>query len=286
MNPHYQKWQDYAASRPAATSNAFHTTGLWFLYNMLNTLLSNALVTSGVAIAASFIILMFVTMNVVTSILATICICIVILGVIGVVMLMGARLGMYECLVMILSIGLAVDYDVHITHFYNIAQGSRKEKTIEAISGVGISILGGAATTMGAGLPLFFCAMTFFKLCGWFIFFTSLISLVSSFGAQHSHRPFTSTHTVPQHTQTLHLHPHLAAAHTQTLHLLTPHLTSPLLISPPRLPSLSCTGLLVPMMMIAGPEGSTGDLSVLFGCKKAAGKRTAPAAAGVKFDAA
>ena len=31
MNPHYQKWQDYAASRPAATSNAFHTTGLWFL---------------------------------------------------------------------------------------------------------------------------------------------------------------------------------------------------------------------------------------------------------------
>ena len=187
---------------------------------------------------------------------ATICICIVILGVIGVVMLMGARLGMYECLVMILSIGLAVDYDVHITHFYNIAQGSRKEKTIEAISGVGISILGGAATTMGAGLPLFFCAMTFFKLCGWFIFFTSLISLVSSFGAQHSHRPSTSS----------------------------PH-TSPLL-SPPRLPSLSCTGLLVPMMMIAGPEGSTGDLSVLFGCKKAAGKRTAPAAAGVKFDAA
>ena len=71
MNPHYQKWQDYAASRPAATSNAFHTTGLWFLYNMLNTLLSNALVTSGVAIAASFIILMFVTMNVVTSILVS-----------------------------------------------------------------------------------------------------------------------------------------------------------------------------------------------------------------------
>ena len=108
---------------------------------------------------------------------------------------------------------------------------------------------------MGAGLPLFFCAMTFFKLCGWFIFFTSLISLVSSFGAQHSHRPFTSTHTSP-------------------------------LLSPPRLPSLSFTGLLVPMMMIAGPEGSTGDLSVLFGCKKTAGKRTAPAAAGVKFDAA
>ena len=33
----------------------------------------------------------------------------VILGVVGVIMLMGASLGMYECLVMILSIGLSVD---------------------------------------------------------------------------------------------------------------------------------------------------------------------------------
>ena len=55
-------------------------------------------------------------------------------------MLMGARLGMYECLVMILSIGLSVDYDVHITHFYNVAEGTRKEKVIDALSGVGISI--------------------------------------------------------------------------------------------------------------------------------------------------
>lgn len=70
---------------------------------------------------------------------------------------------------------------MHLTHFYNVAKGSRKEKSIEAINSIGVSILGGAATTMGAGIPLFFCAMTFFKLCGWFIFFTSLVSLATSF---------------------------------------------------------------------------------------------------------
>ena len=37
------------------------------------------------------------------------------------------------------------------THFYNVASGTRREKTASAITGVGISILGGAATTMGAG---------------------------------------------------------------------------------------------------------------------------------------
>ena len=50
--------------------------------------------------------------------------------------------------------------------------------------------------------------MTFFKLCGWFIFFTSLISLLASFG------------------------------------------------------------LLVPVLMIMGPEGDSGNLAVCFGCKK------------------
>jgi hypothetical protein len=61
---------------------------------------------------------------------------------------------------------------------------------------------------MGAGLPLFLTAMTFFKLCGWFIFFTSLCSIVQSFF------------------------------------------------------------LLMPMLMIMGPEGTQGDLRWLVGKKR------------------
>ena len=208
MQPHYDKWETYVAARPTASIAPFHSSSLWFMFNMLSALLSNALVTAGFAVAASFIILLMVTLNVWLSIIATICICVVILGVLAIVFLLGGALGMFECLVMILSIGLAVDYAVHITHFYSISKGTRKEKTTEALCGVGVSIIGGAITTMGAGLPLFFCAMTFFKLCGWFIFFTSLISLLASFG------------------------------------------------------------LLVPVLMIMGPEGDSGNLAVCFGCKK------------------
>ena len=40
------------------------------------------------------------------------------LCVTGIVFLLGGSLGMFECLVMILSIGLSVDYDVHITYTY------------------------------------------------------------------------------------------------------------------------------------------------------------------------
>ena len=75
---------------------------------MLSTLLINALVTCGIAVGASFVILVLVTLNVWVSLLATVCICMVIMGVVAVTMLLGASLGFYECLVMILSIGLAV----------------------------------------------------------------------------------------------------------------------------------------------------------------------------------
>merc|ERR1719240_21792 len=158
MQPHYDKWQAYIASRPNEAMAPCHTTQLWF------------------------IILVLVTFNIWLSFLATLVICVVICGVLAIIFLLGGALGMFECLVMILSIGLAVDYDVHITHFYSVASGTRQEKVTEALCGVGVSIIGGALTTMGAGLPLFFCAMTFFKLCGWFIFYTSLVSLVMSFG--------------------------------------------------------------------------------------------------------
>ena len=56
-----------------------------------------------------------------------------------------------------MAVGLAVDYAVHIVHFYNEASGNRYEKSQDALHGVGISIIGGAITTGGAALPLLFC---------------------------------------------------------------------------------------------------------------------------------
>ena len=53
-------------------------------------------------------------------------------------------------------VGMAVDYAVHFTHFYNEATGNRFEKAQGALHGVGISVVGGAVTTAGAALPLIF----------------------------------------------------------------------------------------------------------------------------------
>ena len=177
LSPHYNKWEGYVGGAAAARAVP-HDAALVHVQHARRC--SPTAGTCGVAVVAAFFVLLLM-LNWYLALLATVCILLVMSGVIAIVMLLGQSLGMYECLVMILAIGLAVDYDVHLTHFYNEAKGTRREKAIEALSSVGISIVGGACTTMGAGLPLFFTAMTFFKLCGWFIFFTSLCSIVQSF---------------------------------------------------------------------------------------------------------
>ena len=76
---------------------------------------------------------------------------------------------------------MSIDYAVHLSHFYNEARGTRREKTTEAIHGVGLSVIGGAITTMGAGAPQFACVILFFRLNGCFIFLTSALSILFSF---------------------------------------------------------------------------------------------------------
>ena len=70
---------------------------------------------------------------------------------------------------------------MHLSHFYNDATGTRYQRAQHAVHGVGVSVIGGAITTMGAGLPLFFTVAIFFYTLGYFIFFVALASLFFSF---------------------------------------------------------------------------------------------------------
>jgi len=76
---------------------------------------------------------------------------------------------------------MAIDYAVHLAHFYNEAGGTRYEKAQAALHGVGVSVLGGAITTMGAGVPLFLCVVIFFWTLANFIFFVAFSAIILSF---------------------------------------------------------------------------------------------------------
>jgi hypothetical protein len=77
--------------------------------------------------------------------------------VLAVYLLTGAKFDAFAAILSVMTIGLAVDYAVHLAHFYNEHPGKRYAKVQAAIHEVGQSVLNGALTTLGAGLPLLAC---------------------------------------------------------------------------------------------------------------------------------
>lgn len=96
-------------------------------------------------------------------------------------------LGVAESIAGIIIIGFSVDYTVHLGHMFTEAQSeagltSRKEKFEFAARKIGSTVIGGAITTLGAGVVLFACQLTFFTKMAVLITGTILLSLLYSLG--------------------------------------------------------------------------------------------------------
>jgi len=108
-----------------------------------------------------------------------------ILGVVGVIGLMMVILGwsvdFLGSVCLIVVIGLSVDYTVHLCHSYVHSQEEpRLERTKQAATEMGVSIVSGAVTSFGASFFLLLCSMTFFNQFGTFMCATIIVSLFFS----------------------------------------------------------------------------------------------------------
>lgn len=73
----------------------------------------------------------------------------------------------------VILIGLAVDYTIHMIDGYSrCPQSTRTERVHYMLEEVGVSVLSGATTTLGASLFLLFAIIYFFLKFGAFVFAT------------------------------------------------------------------------------------------------------------------
>ena len=92
-------------------------------------------------------------------------------------------LQLLESLNLVLVVGLAVDYVVHLAEGYSrSSHKDRLGRTKDMLQEVGISVLSGAVTTLGASLFLLFAAILFFVQFGTFMFCTIGFSIIYSMG--------------------------------------------------------------------------------------------------------
>ena len=69
----------------------------------------------------------------------------------------------FECINLSLVVGLAVDYVVHLAEGYHASSAEdRLTRTRDMLEQVGVSILSGALTTLGAAMFMFGAVIVFF----------------------------------------------------------------------------------------------------------------------------
>merc|ERR1711998_309027 len=94
---------------------------------------------------------------------------------------LGYTFGAIEAVGVTIFVGMSVDYALHMAHGYHSAHGSNRfEKVRDALTHLGISIIGGAVTTAGAAVFLFFCHMYLFIQLGTMMFMNTTLALYFS----------------------------------------------------------------------------------------------------------
>lgn len=188
MWPVYTSWQEELeklnAEAPAGGKQAIATAGLSWQWQMTQKALVRSMFTGiGVMVVVALVTLMIATLNWTIAVLAMLSIAGIIAMLLGIIRILGWDLGISESIGVVISIGYSFDGAAHIaTAYIESKSKSRADKTRDALTDLGISILFGVLTTLGAGLMLFPAIIVFFVKFAGLIVSTVLLSLIWSLG--------------------------------------------------------------------------------------------------------
>merc|ERR1711871_558129 len=118
---------------------------------------------------------MGITASLAVATIGLVCCC-----VLGSMVFGGWQLGNMESKCLTILAGFCVDYIVHLAHSYMESpdRSTREARVRYSVGHMGVSVLSGALTSLGASLLLFFCTLQFFATFGTFFFGTILLAWV------------------------------------------------------------------------------------------------------------
>ena len=136
----------------------------------------------------AFVVLLFSTENLLVALYGIVGIALIVASVLGTIeYVYGWDLGIVESLMGNLVVGFSVDYTIHLGHMF-VAAGreydlqNSLDRFSFAIRKMGGTVVGGAVTTLGAGLFMLPCQLVFFHKLGLLMVTTIFFSLLYSFG--------------------------------------------------------------------------------------------------------
>ncbi|KAK7258292.1 hypothetical protein RIF29_23865 [Crotalaria pallida] len=122
-----------------------------------------ALINIAIALGAVFVVCLVLTSSFWSSAIILLVLVMIILDLMGVMAILGVQLNAVSVVNLIMSIGIAVEFCVHITHAFMVSSGDRSQRAKTALCTMGASVFSGITLTKLVGvLVLFFSTSELF----------------------------------------------------------------------------------------------------------------------------
>jgi hypothetical protein len=158
----YLFWQSFVQQlndqAPAGVRTGYATAFEWVRMAVELALVHGTFYSIIISVSIVALALIFFTQNYILVIFMTLCVSITTVCLLGFFVLWGWTLGPFEALILPLVVGLAVDYNLHLAHFYSHAsEATRQEKVLVAIRGIGPAVFASGFTTVGTHVCVCLC---------------------------------------------------------------------------------------------------------------------------------
>jgi len=121
------------------------------------------------------------TGNIIVALLGLICISSILLNILGFIQIIGWAIGIAESICIVVAVGFSFDYVAHlVTAYAESGEQERFERTRDALTELGISVIAGATSTLLAGCMLFFASIVLLFRFGTLVVATIIVSVVWS----------------------------------------------------------------------------------------------------------
>ena len=167
----FDYWQDWLeplnSEAPREIGDVFQTSDQWVRMAVELALVRGSIYSILLSVTIVAVALIAFTRNVILSFYMCCCVLATTTCLLGFFVMWGWTLGPFEALILPLVIGLAVDYTLHVGHFYSHDHNpGRKDKVRAALSGIGPSVFAASVSTVGSMLLLLMCKINPFQVFG------------------------------------------------------------------------------------------------------------------------
>ncbi|KAJ4715850.1 Niemann-Pick C1 protein-like [Melia azedarach] len=111
-----------------------------------------ALINISVALGAIFVVCVIITSSLWSSAIITLVLVMIVVDLLGVMAILGIQLNAVSVVNLIMSIGIAVEFCVHIVHAFLVSDGNRDQRAKKALSTMGASVFSGITLTKLVGV--------------------------------------------------------------------------------------------------------------------------------------